>query len=127
MKINLKHLISIFDQVKIIIAGNCTKVRVVIWLPNKNYEKSCSDNIFRPKILDLVSTYIYVFISFIYYYSTRISIILATIIRKVFIVLISIKKAKIIQHVANQFLYTCTVIQMTGRHGEFLFWRVHSS
>lgn len=126
MKINLKHLISIFDQVKIIIAGNCTKVRV-IWLSNKNYEKSCSDNIFRPKTLDLVSTYIYVFISFVYYYSTRISIILATIIRKVFIVLISIKKAKIIQHVENQFLYTRTIIQMRGRHGEFLFWRVHSS
>lgn len=99
MKINLKYFISIFDRVKITI-GICTKVRV-IWLSNKNDEKSCSGNIFRPKTLDhcetfffsffffnflssmflLVSIYIYIFVSFVYYYSMGISIILTTMTR----------------------------------------------
>lgn len=40
----------------------------------------------------LVSTYIYVFVSFVYYYSMTISTVLETIIRDVFIALINVMR-----------------------------------
>lgn len=115
MKINLKYFISISDihPIKIIIVGICTKVRAIFLVTfsgRKHWTIMRNSFLFLFNFLSsmflLVSTYIYVFVSFVYCQCMGISIILATITRKVFIVLISIMRNECVRVVCDSKNYS---------------------